>query len=382
MLTKLQKKENENMIIYKPNDYKQKNIMSLSTKETEFNSVSINDFIQNKNNLNSIIQINKLISSEFFELQEFIGKGASGVVYKGIYKKSKKPVAIKVFIKEKHKEKREEKENLKLSQEISLSKNLHNKNVIEIYAYFNDEKKIDYSVQEYGKYGDMIYFLKTLLKRATFSETSLNYFVKQILEGLSYIHRCKIVHMDIKPDNILIDGLLVTKIIDFSVSCPYSKFNSEDLVKFPFVGTPKFMAPEIVNRTHMRIKEAEKIDIYSLGVTIYYLFYGKYPYKLYEVKGDNYDGIAKNLKNEKLEFSKDKKCSELLEDFLKKTLEKDHTKRLNIKQALNHPWIQGSKIIFDEKENINCLENFLIKIITDNIPEFNEYLKKGKNLIL
>lgn len=228
----------------------------------------------------------------------------------------------------------------------------------------------------------MIYFLKTLLKRATFSETSLNYFVKQILEGLSYIHRCKIVHMDIKPDNILIDGLLETKIIDFSVSCPYSKFNSEDLVKFPFVGTPKFMAPEVVNRTHMRIKEAEKIDIYSLGVTIYYLFYGKYPYKLYEVKSDNYDGIAKNLKNEKLEFSKDKKCSELLEDFLKKTLEKDHTKRLNIKQALNHPWIQGSKIIFDEKENINCLENFLIKIITDNIPEFNEYLKKGKNVIL
>ena len=382
MLSEPQKIENENMIINKPKDYKQKNNMSLSTKETEFNSVSINDFIQNKNNLNSIIQINKFFSSELFELQEFIGKGASGVVYKGIHKKNKKPVAIKVFIKEKQKEKREEKENLKLSQEISLSKNLHNKNVIEIYAYFNDEKKIDYSVQEYGKYGDMIYFLKTLLKRATFSETSLNYFVKQILEGLSYIHRCKIVHMDIKPDNILIDGLLVTKIIDFSVSCPYSKFNSEDLVKFPFVGTPKFMAPEVVNRTHMRIKEAEKIDIYSLGVTIYYLFYGKYPYKLYEVKSDNYDGIAKNLKNEKLEFSKDKKCSELLEDFLKKTLEKDHTKRLNIKQALNHPWIQGSKIIFDEKENINCLENFLIKIITDTIPEFNEYLKKGKNVIL
>ena len=218
--------------------------------------------------------------------------------------------------------------------------------------------------------------MKILLKRKVLPETILCYFAFQILEALEYIHKCKIVHNDIKQGNIVVDANLDIKLTDFSVACTYANFEPDDCVEFPFMGTSKYICPEILDRTQMRVKEACKIDLYSLGVTLYEMAFGIYPYKLNEVQNKDYKKILYNIKNEKLEFPKDKKISELCKDFLKGLLEKDYSKRFNIQQALMHPWIQGAKIINEEKENIYCLESFLINIITDNIPKFNEYIKK------
>jgi serine/threonine protein kinase len=110
--------------------------------------------------------------------------------------------------------------------------------------------------------------------------------------------------MDIKQGNILVDSNLNIKLTDFSVSCSFASFHPEDLVKFPFVGTNKYMSPEIINRTHMKIKEASKIDIYSLGVTLYDLAFGEYPYKLKEVGSRDYDNILKIFKMKNWNFLK------------------------------------------------------------------------------
>ena len=314
---------------------------------------------------------------ENFELSEYIASGSSGNVFKGIYKQNKKQVAIKVLKNRYNKEKKDkEKIFSRIKQEMDISSKLHNINIMETYAYINKNENCNFCVLEYGKNGDLENFMRHLLRRMIISETAVNYFGKQILEGLEYLHkRCKIVHMDIKPGNILIDAGLSAKIADFSVSCSYAHFEPENLVKFPFVGTGKFMPPEIIEKANMKIKESEKIDIYSLGVTLYCLFYGMYPYKLHEVKGKDYDKILEKIKNEKLEFPEGRKISSLFKDFLIKTLEKDYSKRINLREALNHPWIKASKAIFDEKENLGCLENFLIKLITDGIANFNELIK-------
>ncbi len=314
---------------------------------------------------------------ENFELSEYIASGSSGNVFKGIYKQNKKQVAIKVLKNRYNKEKKDKEKILsRIKQEMDISSKLHNINIMETYAYINKNENCNFCVLEYGKNGDLENFMRHLLRRMIISETAVNYFGKQILEGLEYLHkRCKIVHMDIKPGNILIDAGLSAKIADFSVSCSYAHFEPENLVKFPFVGTGKFMPPEIIEKANMKIKESEKIDIYSLGVTLYCLFYGMYPYKLHEVKGKDYDKILDKIKNEKLEFPEGRKISSLFKDFLIKTLEKDYSKRINLREALNHPWIKASKAIFDEKENLGCLENFLIKLITDGIANFNELIK-------
>ncbi len=353
---------------------------SSSIKETSGTLSFDKNDLTKKDNLVPFINNNNSDFFQNFELLEYMNSGSIGVVYKCIYLKTKKNVAVKFLINQRQKDKigengneKNKKENINHSQEIALSRKLHNINTIEIYAYFKNEN-IEYSVLELAKHGDIEYFLRNLLKRNALSETALNYFGKQILDGLNYIHRCKIVHLDIKPGNILIDSNLIVKIIDFSVSCSYASFHPEDIVKFPFVGTGKFMSPEIIDKTHMKIKEAEKIDIYSFGATLFFLFFGEYPYNLKDVKSKDYNSILNNIRNEKLIFPKGRKISNKFKDFLERALEKDHTKRLSIRQALSHPWIQGSQIIFDEKENISCLENFLIQIITDNIKKFNDYV--------
>lgn len=338
--------------------------------KTNVSTIEKNDF-SNKKNLVSMVNKQNPDFLEKFEILEYLNSGSAGRVYRGMYKgKIGRPVALKFLMKEKRKEKSE-----RHNQEVTISRKLHHKNITEIFAFFKNED-FDISVLEYAKHGDIEHFLKDLLKRYILSETCECYFGKNILDGLKHIHKNKIVHMDIKPGNILIDSNLEAKITDFSVSCQYNTFHPDDLVKYPLAGTGKFMSPEILSKAHMKIKDAEKIDIYSFGVTLYYLFYGQYPYKLNNVKGKNYEEILKNINNEELEFPKDRKISNLFKDFLSKTLEKNYLKRITIDEALEHPWIKGSKFIFDEKEKLCCQENFLIKLITDSIPEFNEYINQ------
>ena len=65
----------------------------------------------------------------------------------------------------------------------------------------------------------------------------------------------------------------------------------------------------------------------------------------------------------------------MFENFLRNLLEKDYLKRYSIKDALNDPWIKGWDFINEEKENIGIMKNFIFKLITDSIPQFNDYIK-------
>ena len=345
---------------------------------TEKSDILQEDY-SNRDNILSFINSKNPEFFEYFDLLEYLNRGNAGCVYRGIFKgKLKKQVALKFFINKTDK-KKSNKKNENENHEIKLSKKLHFKYITETFGYYQSPN-INYSVLEYGKYGDIEFFLRNLLKRSFLSETALNYFSFQILESLQYIHKCKIAHMDIKPGNILINSNLDIKITDFSAAYSYSMLQPNEIVRIPCIGTGRFMSPEILSKTPIKIKDCDKIDIYSLGVTLYYLFYDDFPYKLRDIRGKDYEPILKNIKNEELVFPEKRKISSLFKDFLVKLLEKDFTKRVNISQALNHPWIQGVKIIFDEKENISCHENFLIRLITDNISNFNQYINlKIKN---
>ena len=342
---------------------------STNFQRTETLSGNYKDYYCKLQNIYKYIDNNYSIFREKFELTDFISSGGEGIVYEGKLKRANKrqKLAFKFEFDTK-------KKNNKECQEISILKKIHHKNITEIYAFIRMSEISSFCILELGSNGDLVNFQKKLLKRKVLSETIICYFAKQILEALEYLHKCKIIHMDIKPTNILVDSNLNVKLTDFSVSCSYNLFHPEDLVKFPFVGTSKYISPEILNRTKMKIKESVKIDLYSLGITLYELAFDSFPYKLNEVENKDYDNILKNIQNEKLEFPKERKVSNIFKDFLRGLLEKDFTKRLNIKMALNHAWIKGADIINNEKENLLCHESFLINLVTDNIYKYNNYI--------
>ena len=91
---------------------------------------------------------------------------------------------------------------------------------------------------------------------------------------------------------------------------------------------------------------------------------------------NNKEEIYNIIMNSEIEFENHSFSLHFI-DFLKKLLEKDITKRIDINQALNHYWVKGAKLILDEKENLYNAGKFLSVLITDHIKDFNDYLNKS-----
>ena len=137
------------------------------------------------------------------------------------------------------------------------------------------------------------------------------------------------------------------------------------------------MSPEVLGQKRIKVSEVSKIDIYSLGVLLYYLAFNDYPYQLKDVNSKDHAQIVKNILEHDLEFPKETKHSSLFLNFLKKCLNKDIKQRYDISEAMNDSWIKGYQIILDEKEKINDNSKFL-DLKDDNLKNFNEYLKKNE----
>ena len=167
-------------------------------------------------NLNYMKQYldNAKIFKENCELLNFIDTGSESVVYHGMLQKYKKDVILKIILKNKR-----QRENLR---EIHISSKLKYKNIISFYGYMplikNESSCI---LMEYARHGNLRNFQKKILKRSILSESLLCFFASQILQGLNFCVRNRIVHMDIKPQNIVIDCFLNLKLIDFSISINY-----------------------------------------------------------------------------------------------------------------------------------------------------------------
>ena len=312
---------------------------------------------------------------ENFELLEPIKAGSAGAVFKAkvknINKNQEKLVAFKIF--PNRKKEKSQKNLIQIHKEVLIHRNCHHKNIPGIYGFYPIGDNYSCMMIEFNKYGDLESFKRKILKRACLSETFLCYLAGGIIEALLYINKKKIIHMDIKQQNILIDDFLNVKVTDYSVSIYFGdKKNNIDL---PMVGTCYYMSPEVIVQKKILISEASKIDIYSFGVLLYLLAFNDYPYDLDKVDSNNYSLIYKNIKEKDLVFPKDTGHSEMFTNFVRKCLDKDIKKRYNIYQALNDPWIKGYQIILNEKENLYNAGKFMIEMMVDNIKAFNDYIK-------
>ena len=336
---------------------------------------AIKEFYKDINNMKYFLKDGCQEFNNNFELLNFINSGSCGLVFEGKLRNSptNQRVGLK-FLMGKILEDKREKNNQKKIKELYFQQKLHHKNITGLYGFY-EVKNCSCIAMDYAKYGDLEYFQKKLIQKKNLSETVIAYITFQILEGLQYCHQCKIIHMDIKQQNILIDESLNIKITDFSVSQSYENCKNGSKFCLPLAGTSLYMSPEVLSKMEIDVEDCNKVDMFSLGTLLYNLAFGQFPYNLEFSDKKNFKGILDKITQKNLSFPVGKNYSSLFKNFLRGLLNKNLKQRFSIAEAMEDPWIRGAKLIFQEKEKMYDLEKFLINIVTDNIKLFNDYLK-------
>ena len=346
----------------------------ISTSFREDYQKDLKTKLKNVNCLKEYMRQNNALD-EKLELQDYLESGGESNVYSVHIKfrnnpkeTKKKKFIMKVII--------HNKREREYKREAIINAKLKNKGIIEFLGYSKiKEDESSYMILEEAKFGNLRNFQRNILKRPYLSESMLCYISYQVLSGLLYCHRCKIAHMDVKLQNIVVDEFLNFKLIDFSVSLNYQNKDLNDKVKLPFRGTNFYIPLEVLKSETIKFRDLNKIDLYSLGCVLYNLAFGRYAYGLSHGDEKDYDVIKKKVEEGELIFDKEAGLSEYFLDFLSKLLEKDINKRINIFEAMNHYWIKGANLLMQEKEKNYNISIFTSYLLTDHIECFNQYVK-------
>jgi serine/threonine protein kinase len=237
----------------------------------------------------------------------------------------------------------------KILSETDLMKKLNHPNVTKILEMFEDDEYILIAM-EYINGGNLFSFVK---KRRKLSEKTAKFLFRQIILGIKHIHSKKIVHRDIKLENILIDLNNNIKICDFGIG---RILKNEKQLLYDKCGTPMYMAPEILLSSKTKGYEGFPVDIWSSGISLYIMLSGTLPFNL--KNNESSDMSEESNNNIELQYSiinkepkKIEKISDEARDLLKGLLNKNPRKRLTIEQILNHPWLmENSKKNFKNKK--------------------------------
>ena len=262
---------------------------------------------------------------DYYTIEKEIGIGRNSHVNLGVQKDTGKLVTIKIIDKQEDETKKEEE---LVRYEIGILKFCHHKNIVNLIDYFETIDNI-IIILNYIEGNTLGEYLKN--NNFNFTETQVANIVLQIAKGIKYLHKFGIIHRDLKTDNIMIEQKNTeVKIMDFGLSKIASK--EEKLIEG--YGTLYYAAPEIIEN----LPYNKEVDIWSLGVILYYIFTGCYPFM-----GKEEDEIEEKIINEPVEF-KDGEwevISDKVQDLIKKCLEKNPEGRITIDDFINHPWFNN-----------------------------------------
>lgn len=259
---------------------------------------------------------------DLYDILEEIGVGAFGVVHRCREKKTGRIFAAK-FIPVSHPS-----EKSLIRKEIDIMNQLHHLKLIRLHDAFEEDDEM-VLIYEFMSGGELFERITDDNYRMT-EEEAANY-MRQIIEGIKHMHEKNIIHLDIKPENIMCQKMNsnLVKIIDFGLA---TKLDPHEVVKIS-TGTAEFAAPEIVEREAVGFYT----DMWACGVLTYVLLSGLTPFA-----GDNDIETLKNVKACNWEFDQGAfaNISDEAKDFIRRLLTKEKEKRMTAHECLDHAWLK------------------------------------------
>ncbi|XP_022161453.1 uncharacterized protein LOC111027387 isoform X2 [Myzus persicae] len=256
-----------------------------------------------------------------YEVLDELGKGRYGVVYKVKERETNKYYAAKFVrcIKSTDKEKAQE--------EVDIMNCLRHPKLLQLDAAFDKPREV-VLVTEYISGGEL--FERVVADDFTLTEKDCILFTRQICEGVDYMHKQNVVHLDLKPENIMCQSRTshYVKLIDFGLA---QKIIPGQPMRVLF-GTPEFIPPEIIGYEPIGLES----DMWSVGVICYVLLSGLSPFM-----GDNDPETFTNITKAEFDFDDEAfdAVSQDAKDFISALLIKRKELRLTARECLKHKWL-------------------------------------------
>ncbi|XP_046545798.1 serine/threonine-protein kinase SIK1-like isoform X2 [Haliotis rubra] len=255
----------------------------------------------------------------FYDIERTIGKGNFAVVKLAKHRITKTEVAIKII----DKTQLDEANLKKVYREVQIMKLLSHPHVIKLYQVM-ETKNMLYLVSEYAPNGEIFDYIA---QHGRMAEPEARTKFWQIISAVEYCHNRRIVHRDLKAENLLLDGNMNIKIADFG----FGNFFKAGEQLATWCGSPPYAAPEVFEGKKYL---GPQIDIWSLGVVLYVLVCGALP----PFDGPNLQTLRDRVLSGRfrIPFFMSTEC----EHLIRRMLVLDPAKRFTMEQIKNHRWMQ------------------------------------------
>lgn len=295
------------------------------------------------------------LSSYDYKIYEEVGQGVSATVHRALCIPFNEIVAIKVLDLEKCNSNLDE-----IRREAQTLSLISHPNLLRAHCSFVANQNL-WVVMPYLAGGSCLHIMKSVYPEG-FEEVIIATILRDVLKALEYLHNHGHIHRDVKAGNILVDESGAIKLGDFGVSACMFDTGDRQRSRITFVGTPCWMAPEVMEQLH---GYDFKADIWSFGITALELAHGHAPFSKYPPM----KVLLMTLQNAPpgLDYERDKRFSKSFKEMIAMCLVKDPTKRPSAERLLKHSFFKHARS-----------SEYVARTLLDDLPPLGDRLRALK----